>query len=105
MKKRKVSLFLLVASMTITSTAFAAMHQSANGRSWVKNTENWTQLSYFGEAYTLVGGSARISYFRSNKPIGSITAYVTNGSSDYKSITIRDSLNPIAPKTKYSYGF
>lgn len=104
MKKKGFAL-LLVASMAITTTALAATYQSANGRSWAKNTESWDMLSYFGEAYTKVGGSAKISYYRNTKFLGGVTAYVTSGDSDYKTITVRDSLNPIAKKTEFFYSF
>ena len=80
-----------------------------SGPKWVANTENWHQLSYFGEAYTVKGyGGAQITYYRNNNYVGGAYAYVDTWrteKTDYQTVTIWDSLNPVAPKTIYYYGF
>ncbi|RSU13453.1 hypothetical protein CBF27_04555 [Vagococcus acidifermentans] len=86
---------------------YAATYKSSNGRSWVRNTENWHQLSYFGETYAQKGNRmAQITYYRSGKYIAGAYAYVDswrNVTSDYDSVTVWDSLNSWAPKTTFYY--
>ncbi|GGI66633.1 hypothetical protein ACFQOY_05335 [Enterococcus alcedinis] len=99
MKKGKFALLLLVASMTVTTIAFAATYQHPGGRGWARNTENWHMLSYFGEAYAHSGGVTKITYTDSKGVVlGTRTA---QGNADYKSITVYDSLNPFANKTEF----
>jgi len=106
MKKKVLVLSLLVLGMVTSSTVYAA--KITNGPRWVQNTENWHQLSYFGEAYTIKGyGTAQITYYRNNIYVGGAYAHVdpwrTDKNSDYQTVTIWDSLNPISPKTKWYY--
>lgn len=102
--KKKLLTLITIAVLIPTISALAATH--SNGPKWVRNTENWHQLSYFGEAYTRLGrGPSKILYYRNGQYIGgAIAAVVTIGpNEDYKNVTIWDSLNPWAPKTEYTY--
>mgnify|MGYP003434365813 FL=1 len=104
---KKLVLALVAAVFLFPVVAFATSYWS--GPKWVANTENWHQLSYFGEAYTVKGyGGAQITYYRNNNYVGGAYAYVDTwqtAKSDYQTVTIWDSLNPVAPKTIYYYGF
>lgn len=106
MKKKLIILALLLANLVATDTVYAQTY--SNGQKWVRNTENWHQLSYFGEAFTVWGvGGAQITYYRNGAYLGGAYAYVdtwrTDTSTDYGSVTIWDSLNPLAAKTTFYY--
>lgn len=105
MKKKIVSILLAV--IFLSSVAYAATYRHPNGRSWVKNTENWHQLTYTGEAFARKGNRmAQVTYYRNNRYLGGAFAYVDswrNAASDYDKIVIWDSLNPWAAKTKFYY--
>ena len=106
-KYEKTSASACCRSFPFPVVAFAISYWS--GPKWVANTENWHQLSYFGEAYTVKGyGGAQITYYRNNNYVGGAYAYVDTWrteKTDYQTVTIWDSLNPVAPKTIYYYGF
>ncbi|GGG29435.1 hypothetical protein GCM10007425_25070 [Lysinibacillus alkalisoli] len=107
MKKIKITLMIVMFVFTFSLVVYAAKHTS--GSKWVKNPENWHQLSYFGEAYTVKGyGKSQITYYRNGSYVSGAYAYVdswSSANSNYTNVTVRDSLNPWAAKTTYYYSF
>ena len=103
-----VGIFLLF-SLMVTGRAILA-RTYGNDQSGVRNTEQWHQLSYFGEAWTQrAGQSARISYRRNGVKLKTISVYKGNWRRDsykcYNSGIVWDSLNPVAPKTTFIYSY
>lgn len=106
MKKKKIVVVLLLASFFLTSITALAAEWHRNG-SYVKNVENWHQLTYTGSVRAKKGNRmAQITYYRSGKNLGGAYAFVDSwnpATYAYDSRTIWDSLNPGAPKTTFTY--
>lgn len=111
MKKRfKKALLVLVMVTVLASvgvTTFAAAHGS--DAAGVRSTE-YFQIKYVGEAWaTKRGKAAWIKYYRNGVYLNGATAYKDSWENTSRkvssSVTVWDSMNPVAPKTIYRFDY
>ena len=105
-KKKKLIITLLCISLFAVASKVLAAEWHRKG-SYVKNVENWHQLTYTGSVRAKKGNKmAQITYYRNGRYLNGAYAFVDSWSSanyDYDSRTVWDSLNAWAAKTTYRY--